>query len=276
MEQTRTTGEAEQTLAPEQFAAAVRTFRDAGLVTFEDALELDFLRDVRAACDTELAAFLEAQGGLKGMEGRTFGHNHVGFFPAWAGPLADARLLAHPIVVQMLTALLGENFTCSFYNTNTAFPDSGIQPVHRDSGPLFGTEFSAPTPPTHIVLNVPLCPFTLENGSTELWPGTHLIVDSAQAEAKMLETRARAMPSARLNLGLGGIALRDLRLWHRGMPNGSDTPRTMLAIVYQREWLASDTVTVPRATWESWPARAKHIFRKNTVVDDADYAPRTW
>ena len=263
-------------LTPERLTAAVRTFRDTGIVTFENAFDVPFIESVRAAYEAELVEFLAAKGGLAGMEGKTFGRNHIGFFPEWRAPLADAQIVAHSIAVQVMAALLGKNLVCSFYNTNTAFPDSGTQPIHRDTQPLFGTEFNAPTPPTHIVLNIPLCDFSLANGSTEYWPGTHLIVDAAPEENRNLEARAQAYPSVRLNMPMGSFALRDLRAWHRGMPNLADYPRTMLAIVYQREWVAADTVTIPQSTWDAWPETARRIFRNNPVVSDAEYKPRTW
>src|SRR5262250_417992 len=81
--------------------------------------------------------------------------------------------------------------------------------------------------------SVKSCDFTEENGSTEVWPGTHLIVDDGPEDGKALEGRAAQMASVRTNVPVGSLILRDLRTWHRGMPNDADHPRTMLAIVYQ-------------------------------------------
>ncbi len=259
-----------------RLAEAVRTFQDTGLVVLENAYDRDFIAKVRAAYEAELDRFLAARGGLAALEGRTFGKNHIGFFPPLTLPLADARIAAHPVAVQIMKELLGPGLQCSFYHTNTAFPGSEYQPIHRDSSPLFGTEMSVPHPPVSLVLNVPLCDFTEENGSTEFWPGTHLIVDSISEEANRLEARAANLPSVRLNLPAGSFALRDLRCWHRGTPNRADYPRAMFAIVYQRGWLASLSITIPQSTWDSWPEAARRIFRKNRVVPDADHRPITW
>ena len=38
-------------------------------------------------------------------------------------------------------------------------------------------ELGMALPVTRIVVNIPLIDFTLENGCTEIWPGSHLIVD---------------------------------------------------------------------------------------------------
>ncbi len=263
-------------LPPDRAAEALRTFKDTGLLLLENAYSKAFIAEVRAAYDRELELHLQSLGGLEALEGKTFGKNHIGFFPPMVAPLADVRIAAHPIVVQLLTALLGGDLQCSFYHTNTACPGSEMQPIHRDTQPLFGTELGVPHPVTAIVLNIPLCDFTEENGSTEVWPGTHLIVDETPEQAKMLEARAAHLPSLRLNCSVGSLLLRDLRCWHRGMPNRAGYPRTMTAIVYERGWLSIKLTRIPQSTWDSWPESARHIFRKNLVVPDAEYRPSTW
>lgn len=263
-------------LSENRLAIALRTFRDSGLLIIENAYDADFIKEVRDASDKELERYLESKGGIEALEGKTFGKNHIGFFPPLFPPLAASVIVAHPVAVQIMARLLGDDLTCSFYHTNTAYPGSGIQPIHRDGGQLFETELNCAHPVISMVLNIPLCDFTVENGSTEVWPGTHLIVDQNQKDAKGLEFRAKAFNSTRFNLPLGSLALRDLRVWHRGMPNNADYPRTMLAIVYKRGWLATKTVTIPKSTWESWPEQARSIFRNNTVVEDALHKPTTW
>lgn len=263
-------------LSAERLALAVRYLRDLGLVIVEDAYDPAFIAQVRAACEARLERHIEKLGGRSALKGRTFGDNHVGFFPPLFMPIADARIAAHPIAVQILTGVLGDKLQCSFYHTNTALPGSGLQPIHRDSGSLFGTELGVPHPVTSIVLNVPLCDFTEQNGSTEVWPGTHLIVDAVPEDGKELDRRVEGMASVRLNMPVGSFALRDLRLWHRGVPNLTDRPRTMFAIVYQRGWLACDPVTIPQSTWDAWPESARHVFRRNAVVPDSAHRPLTW
>ncbi|WP_309719647.1 hypothetical protein, partial [Armatimonas sp.] len=63
---------------------------------------------------------------------------------------------------------------------------------------------------------------------------------------------------------------------HRGMPNDADYPRTMYAIVYERGFLRTPVITIPKNTWESWSEDAKHIFRHNQVVEDEAHLPRVW
>jgi ectoine hydroxylase-related dioxygenase (phytanoyl-CoA dioxygenase family) len=263
-------------LAETSLQQAIRTFRDTGIVIIDGVYDEAFIASVRTAYEVELDKYITARGGLDALEGKTFGKNHIGFFPVMFPPIADDQIVAHPVVVQLLTALLGKDLQCSFFHTNTAMPESGIQPIHRDQQHLFRTELPVAHPVTNIVLNIPLCEFSLANGSTEYWPGTHLIVDSTPEEGQRLEARAENLPSVRLNMPLGSLALRDLRAWHRGMPNLADYPRTMFAIVYQREFLTYVPTTIPCSTWETWSDAAKQIFRRNKVVEDAEHRSLTW
>jgi len=50
----------------------------------------------------------------------------------------------------------------------------------------------------------------------------------------------------------------------------------MMAIVYARGWLAQKAVTVPQSTWDSWTEDARKVYRKNTVVPDAEHRPISW
>lgn len=254
---------------------ATRTFQEAGYLVLEDIYKPQWIESLRVAYDALIARYLDDKGGIGALEGTTFGKNHVGIHPALTPLWADPQLISHPIVDQVLSELLGSDYRSGYYHSNAAYPGSGVQPVHRDDGALFsGAEMNVPHPAVNIVLNIPLCDFTEENGSTEVWPGSHLIVDRNPQARKDLETRATVLPSQRTNLRAGALILRDLRMFHRGMPNQSDRVRTMLAIVYVRSWRATDVLDVPQATWDLWPERTRRIFRGSHVVPDAsDAAP---
>lgn len=263
-------------LSPQRLAIALDRFHDTGFVVLENAYSRAWVEDARRACADGLAGYLETKGGLAGLADRTFGPGHVAWFPPLRGILADDRLIAHPISRQILEIILGPGYRSSFHNTNTSFPESGTQPVHRDNGFLFGNRTVSGQPCAQVVANVCLCDFTLENGATELWPGTHWIPDPVDWQSGDLETRSRGLPSIRLVEPAGTLVLRDLRLWHRGMPNGTTSERSMTATVYQRAWMDDSRTTVPRSTWEQWPTEVRNVFRHNPVVDDARHEPRRW
>jgi ectoine hydroxylase-related dioxygenase (phytanoyl-CoA dioxygenase family) len=258
-------------LTDANLSEALRTLRDVGYVVIEDVYDTAFVDELRTAYDDLLERFLEVRGGIEGInksKKNGFGLNHIAMFLPFLSPFADAQVVANPIAVQIMSAVLGDTLQCSFYNSNTAYPGSGYQQIHRDTGLIFGTELQVPTPPTNLVFNIPLTNFTEENGSTEVWPGTHLIVDKVPADSRALEERAKHFASQRTNISTGSIVIRDMRMWHRGVPNNSNEVRTMLAIVYDRGWLrAPRPVEIPRDTWNSWPEVAREIFRYNKIVE---------
>ena len=67
---------------------------------------------------------------------------------------------------------------------------------------------------------------------------------------------------ANTNVG-GSIVLRDMRTWHRGMPNTTDQPRTMLTIVYYRQYFlpASLSLDLPEIELSQFSDQAKQIYR---------------
>lgn len=92
--------------------------------------------------------------------------------------------------------------------------------------------------------------FTPANGSTELWLGTHTgelsglhVQEGAHGDrasgrikedllVKRREIRGPSQPS----ISKGSIVVRDLRLWHAGMPNLTDDVRVMLAMIHFAPW----------------------------------------
>lgn len=88
----------------------------------------------------------------------------------------------------------------------------------------------------------------LENGSTEVWLGTHHLASLAAQEGKhgerasgrikkdLLENRALERPPSQPTVKKGSLVIRDLRLWHAGKPNLSDSARVMLALIHFAPW----------------------------------------
>ena len=243
-------------LDDKSLATTLRSLHDSGMAVIENAYTAEEVARLSDAYDALLAAR------PKGRVQPTDGEHHVQMQMPLVPPFSDPITVAHPAVTQVLAIVLGPDFECSYYNSNTAYPGSTYQRVHRDSGLIFGTESTASTPPTGIVINIPLCDFTVENGSTEVWPASHLIVDTPDDTEVDLDQRTKVLASSRLNVKAGSVVLRDLRVWHRGVPNNSDHQRSMLAVVYKRRWLgwSHDSLRVPESTWESWPAEVRAIF----------------
>lgn len=255
----------------EKLSANVRTFRDTGYVVLDNIHERSKAASLREAYDELIECYLGDQGGIETFEGKTSGKNHIGIHPALIAPWSDPEILAHPAVDRVLCELLGDDYQCGYYHTNAAYPGSGIQHIHRDTGPIFTAgEMNVPHPAVSIVLNVPLCDFSEENGSTEVWPGSHLLIDRRAEDSTDLVSRAAKLPSARTNIPAGSVILRDLRMFHRGMPNRSGYVRGMLSIVYVRAFRVTGVLEIPESTWDSWPERVRQIFRNNKLIPDSE------
>ena len=188
------------------------------------------------------------------------------------GVFLDPRVIANPLAMQVIEAEMGKKvFSLLPYGTNTSWPQSGVQHLHRDTGHLF-PETPHILPATLIVVNIPLMDFTVENGATEAYPGSHLVADGDLGRDVTLEERAATMPSVRVESPLGSLVVRDMRVWHRGMPNRTDKPRSMIALVYFRQLhhLPDSMVVappVPRAVWERLSDAAKQVYRYNPIQD---------
>jgi len=110
------------------------------------------------------------------------------------------------------------------------------QPVHADA------DFRHPSHPFALVINVGLVDMNPNNGSTELWLGTHTTTSiddqegahgeraSGRIKEASLERRRAVSPPMQPTISKGSLVIRDLRLWHAGMPNLTAEVRIMLAM----------------------------------------------
>ena len=252
----------------ENLKVAVRTLRECGFVIIEDVVSRDWIDRTRDLCNDILQRYMKT---LSPEKRESYERSHTAMFPPICSPFMDVVAIENPFAVQVTEAAIGPSFFCTFYNTNTQWPHSGMQHVHRDFDHLF-PDLPVALPIIQVIVNIPLTDFTLENGATEVWPGTHLIVDQLPKDREAIEERAKTLPSVRTTVSAGAIILRDMRTWHRGMPNRTDEIRTMLAMIYNRPFLnayisATELIDIPRVTWEQMSYRARHIFRYNPIVD---------
>lgn len=172
------------------------------------------------------------------------------FTDIWANKAASA----------VISNVLGPNPHVNYVNGNTALGGGykGRQMVHAD------LTFNHGTFPFAIVANYYLIDVSPANGSTELWLGSHRDtsfrdhrnckpVDETEDAAKidtanggydksiesdfgirpeLLEERRAYAPPMQPTVKKGSVVLRDLRLWHAGLPNPTNDPRIMLAFVH--------------------------------------------
>jgi hypothetical protein len=164
----------------------------------------------------------------------------------------EPSIFLNPIATQVTSSILGPRPRLSFLSGNTTLPPTPdcppqSQPIHSDA------DIDHPNCPFALVVNVGLVEMTPENGSTEVWLGSHLNSGPAAQEGKhgerasgrikeaLLVERAKERPLAQPRIKKGSTIVRDLRLWHGGKPNFTDATRVMLAMIHFAPWYRSVT-----------------------------------
>ncbi|KAI5921438.1 hypothetical protein F4810DRAFT_712476 [Camillea tinctor] len=221
---------------------AVRSMHEDGLVVVEDVVpheHLDHLNEKMVRDARELQA--------RGEDG-PFNYN-VGNLQQDAPPWAEyfyPSVFTNRIATQITSSVLGPRPRWTFCSANAAMPAlpgaaPARQPVHSDA------DFAHPSHPFALVVNVPLVDMTPDNGSTEIWLGTHSVggvsaqegAHGERASGRILESRLTAWQGGpcQPTVKKGSVVVRDLRLWHAGMPNRTaDQVRVMLAMIHFAAW----------------------------------------
>ena len=233
------------TVQPEELASekltdthvdrAVQAIRIDGYVVLENIINpehLDILRE-RMDADSQILIKAEKWGGAGGLKG------HLQQGPPPFAPYIFRDIVANPYVIQVTKALLGAGLYNNFYNGNTNCPGSTTQPLHRDGNHLWADQEVA-HPTAEVVVNISPQDTSEENGSVEIWPGSHLDVSGRRIDEEHEAERRKIAPPIRGNAKKGSALIRDMRLWHRGVPNLSDEPRHMIAMIHRVSWLKSN------------------------------------
>jgi ectoine hydroxylase-related dioxygenase (phytanoyl-CoA dioxygenase family) len=220
-------------LAPARLQQAIEAIRREGYVVLENVISHAHLDVLRERMDEDSQKLIAAK--KWGGAGQLPGHLQQG--PPPFAPYVFADIVANPFVVQVTRELLGGGLYNSFYNGNTNCPGSGTQPLHGDSGHLWpGLDVAHPA--ASVVVNISPMDVSEENGSVELWPGSHLETRvERRIDAATEAARREIAPPVRGNAKKGSALIRDMRLWHRGVPNTSDKPRHMIAMIHNVRWL---------------------------------------
>jgi hypothetical protein len=164
-------------------------------------------------------------------------------------------ILLNPFVISVTSAVLGPGVKNVMYGGNTALPSDQRQPVHADVGHLWPLGvLETAHPAAQLVVNVLTVDVSPENGATEIWPGTHRELgvgsgDDITIPTDLLEARRAVSPPIQPTFRRGSMLIRDIRLWHAGMPNRTPEPRPMIAMIHASPWLMTgDPLTFPTGT----------------------------
>jgi ectoine hydroxylase-related dioxygenase (phytanoyl-CoA dioxygenase family) len=240
-------------ISPRNLEIATRALRRDGLVVLEDlvphhildTLNVEMVKDAYELQSRKDSPFNYNKGNIQQdplLTEELFSNEiYLSLFHLHSSVTTNHLTILDPIVTQVTSTTLGPNPSLRFISGNTALPPTPgsppkSQPTHNDA------DFDHPNIPFALVINVCLIDMAPENGSTEIWLGTHAdttIEDqegahgdraSGRIKAELLKKRKEERPPIQPVVKKGSVIVRDLRLWHGGMPNLSEDPRVMLAM----------------------------------------------
>ncbi|KUI68743.1 Kanamycin B dioxygenase [Cytospora mali] len=226
--------------------AAVEALHRDGLVVLKNAVHLAHLDKLNARMVPEAKELY-----AKPSTHRNFGPNtgNIQQEPVLEDGYIFQDIIANPWATDVIQCMLGPRPTLRFYSANTAFKATDRQPPHID------VDFDFPMAPFGYCVNINLVDVTPENGSTEVWLGTHadtnvsvLDTEVYQIRPSLQSRRRETRPPVQPSLPRGSLVIRDFRLWHAGMPNLTDGPRVMLVTVQFPSWYRSELkMKLPRS-----------------------------
>jgi ectoine hydroxylase-related dioxygenase (phytanoyl-CoA dioxygenase family) len=229
----RTTGK----LSAVRLEEAVRAVREDGYVLLNDLVDPAILAPIRDRMLADVEKIL-----ARDDVPFNFNNGNIQQDPPPFPPYLSREVLCNEIVIAITQSILGKGLVNGMYSGNTALPHStGRQPVHADMGQLWPSQAVA-HPAYALVVNVLPVDVSPANGSTEIWPGTHLDTSVILQEGdikvseEQLAAQRKVAPGFQYNAKAGSVVIRDIRMWHAGMPNPSDHPRPMIAMIHFVSW----------------------------------------
>jgi len=245
------------TLKPETLHLAIQKVQMDGFVLFESVIPRERIEIIRSAFLKKLEAHRANVQTNRGM-------NRYQMHLPFEQPFIDPYVIEHPLAMPVLEAILGSNYYCYYFASDTALPGSDYQSVHSDTHLLY-PDTSLSLPAYNIVVNIPLIDVRVEHGPVEIWPGgTHLMPGNLD-----LKALAPEMHSEMVTMPAGSVVIRDMRMWHRGTPNRSSEIRPHLALIYARAWFRPTdygAIEIKRSAYDGLSERAKRLFRHERIV----------
>lgn len=223
-----------KTLASTTLREALQALHQDGVVVIENAVDpthLDILNTRMVSAAKEIYATTKQNFG----EGTGNIQQDMPLDPEYT----FNDVIANPLITAITECMLGPNPHLRFQSANTAFKAEKRQPVHSD------IIFEYSHCPFGLCINTNFIDVDPQHGSTEIWLGTHTNTDwtpigkvagGTPIPEDLLEERRKVSPPIQPTLKKGSMIIRDIRLWHAGMPNLTDEVRVMHATIHFGAW----------------------------------------
>ena len=217
-------------MQPENLDAAINAVREDGVVLLPGVINIEHIERLGEKMLEDIQTVEKTQGIV---------NNWQGVRPPLFHPYLFKDIVFNEMAVAVSHRLMGDGIVIDACGANTAFWGNTQQGVHADAHQLWSTLDFVP-PPHNIVINVVLVDVDESNGATKFWPGTHtdtrITAGNRRPTEEMIAEWEAKRPAERMCTKKGDLVVRDMRVWHCGMPNHTDIPRPMLAIIYQSGW----------------------------------------
>jgi ectoine hydroxylase-related dioxygenase (phytanoyl-CoA dioxygenase family) len=216
---------------PEAVQEAAELFSEHGCVLLKSVLGQDYVAELhRAFVDTYRSYFEDREF----PDALVVGTKRIQVTVAIQGPFNSPQLYANDCILPVLKLVLGEQLIVGSFGAVVSLAGAPNQHRHRDHPNIYETgETEATEPWVDIVLPpyalnaiVPLVPLNPTNGTTHLWPGSHLVPKS----------KGEQLPGVDPVVDIGDCLLVDYRTLHAGKANLSANPRPILYNMYCRPW----------------------------------------
>jgi hypothetical protein len=151
-----------------------------------------------------------------------------------AGPFGEFSVYANRSVIEILHLVFNRTFVLESFGVVLSLPGARAQHAHRDGAPLFGSELDVILPAWAVTVAIPLIDMNLEQGTTEIFPGSH-------RWPRWKESSSSVMPDVPAGCGV----MWDDRTFHRGTENRSAKSRPLLYLTYGKPWWQDVTNFAP-------------------------------
>lgn len=145
------------------------------------------------------------------------------------------EILNNETIYEFVKNILGFNFRLTEMLMFFSEPNNQIQNLHSDQQKLFSKNIILPT--SKISVQIPLVDFDFNNGGTRIVPKTHKKNLDTKDIIK-IENKIENDDSFTPKVARRSCLIRDVRTLHGAGINRSNKRRSMLVLVYTKEWLS--------------------------------------